>query len=196
MSIHYIYLRQWPVKHNAPKKEPIGCIAYDDVEPNIFLYGYSVIHPDVDLTKKSGITIPPFLAFSEDGKSVQIKGGVNLSMKQAARHIARIRLEMARKGIKRKRCRGKYGRVDVVGNFFTDKLKYMLSKIWHHDDTRLRTKESISNLIGHLSVVTMNQLPRQKSNGHKLPTDFHVPIERLFPKNPTVPVYNPRREAV
>lgn len=143
--VRYIYLRENTVSH-----KPIGCVAYKYIDDNTFIYGYSIMHPDMDLNKKSGITIPPFLAFLDGGKTVTIKGGRALSVKEAARKIATRRLEMAVQGVERKECRGKYGKVIVSGKRFCDKVAFMLAIIHDHKNTRYRTKCSLSKLIGHL----------------------------------------------
>lgn len=105
------------LREDNNNRQPIGCVAYDCIGDD-FIYGYSIFHPEDGCDMKSGI-----------------------------RNIAAARLELARAGSERRRCRGKFGRVSISGNRFSEKVANMLTIIHDNDDTRDRTKQYLSRLI-------------------------------------------------
>jgi hypothetical protein len=92
-SVRLVYLRD-------SNKVPVGCVAYRDLEPNVFAYGVSFRNSEADLAWKEG-----------------------------ARHVACGRLRLAEILAERKNCQGRFGTIEVRGNSLNEKVADLLQKI-------------------------------------------------------------------
>jgi hypothetical protein len=92
-DVRLVYLRDG-------NKTPVGCVAYMDLEPNVFTYGVAFLNSEADV-----------------------------SLKEAARHVARERLKLALIPVERKHCQGRFGSLQVSGDSLNQKVSDLLEQI-------------------------------------------------------------------